>query len=100
MLLWIGVIGGFAIFNGSPLDFYKEELPRFTILSRNILNYLKEGKTLEEACAKAGVVQNELNIWKLWADKGLQPYADFFREIQNYRWFQQDMKINCNWKNN
>ena len=71
------------------------------ILSRNILNYLKEGKTLEEACAKAGVVQegktleeacakagvvqNELNIWKLWADKGLQPYADFFREIQNYR---------------
>ena len=52
------------------------------ILSRNILNYLKEGKTLEEACAKAGVVQNELNIWKLWADKGLQPYADFFREIQ------------------
>ena len=68
------------------------------ILSRNILNYLKEGKTLEEACAKAGVVQNELNIWKLWADKGLQPYADFFREIQNYRWFQQDMKINRIWK--
>ena len=30
---------------------------------------MKEGKTLEEACAKAGVVQNELNIWKLWADK-------------------------------
>ena len=64
------------------------------ILSKNILKYLKEGKTLEEACAKAGVeeacakagvVQNELNIWKLWADKGLQPYADFFREIQNYR---------------
>ena len=46
--------------------------------------YIYEGKTLEEACAKAGVVQNELNIWKLWADKGLQPYADFFREIQNY----------------
>ncbi|MBQ6813144.1 MAG: hypothetical protein IJP12_00750 [Methanobrevibacter sp.] len=46
---------------------------------------MKEGKTLEEACAKAGVVQNELNIWKLWADKGMQPYADFFREIQNYR---------------
>ena len=44
------------------------------ILSRNVLNYLKEGKTLEEACAKAGVVSNELNIWKLWADKGLQPY--------------------------
>ena len=55
------------------------------ILSKNILKYLKEGKTLEEACTKAGVVQNELNIWKLWADKGLQPYADFFREIQNYR---------------
>ena len=72
------------------MDFYKQELPRFMILSKNILKYLKEGKTLEEACAKAGVVQNELNIWKLWADKGLQPYADFFREIQNYRWFQQD----------
>ena len=55
------------------------------ILSKNILKYLKEGKTLEEACAKAGVVPNELNIWKLWADKGLQPYKDFFREIQNYR---------------
>ena len=55
------------------------------ILSRNVLNYLKEGKTLEEACAKSGVVPNELNIWKLWADKGLQPYKDFFREIQNYR---------------
>ena len=62
------------------------------ILSRNVLNYLKEGKTLEEACAKAGVVQNELNIWKLWADKGLQPYADFFREIQKYRWFFQFRK--------
>lgn len=57
-------------------------MPRFIILSKNVLNYLKEGKTLEEACAKAGVVSNELNIWKLWADKGLQPYADFFREIQ------------------
>ena len=68
------------------------------ILSKNILKYLKEGKTLEEACAKAGVVQNELNIWKLWADKGLQPYADFFREIQNYKWIKQDMKINCNLK--
>ena len=63
------ILGGFTVFNGNPLDFYR---------------YLKEGKTLEEACAKAGVVQNELNIWKLWADKGLQPYADFFREIQNY----------------
>ena len=87
-----------TIFNGSPLDFYKQELPRFMILSKNILKYLKEGKTLEEACAKAGVVQNELNIWKLWADKGLQPYADFFREIQNYKWIKQDMKINCNLK--
>lgn len=54
------------------------------ILSRNILNHLKEGKTLEEACAKAGVVPNEFNIWKLWADKGMQPYADVFREIQKY----------------
>ena len=81
----MGVLGGFTIFNGNPLDFYKQELPRFMILSKNILNYLKEGKTLEEACSKAGVVQNELNIWKLWADKGLHPYADFFREIQNYR---------------
>ena len=77
-------LGGFTIFNGNPLDFYKEELPRFMILSRNVLKYLKEGKTLEEACAKAGVVSNELNIWKLWADKGLQPYADFFREIQKH----------------
>lgn len=55
------------------------------ILSRNILNHLKEGKTLEEACKKAGVVPNELNIWKLWANKGLEPYADFFREIEKYR---------------
>ena len=78
------ILGGFTVFNGNPLDFYRDELPRFMILSRNILQYLKEGKTLEEACAKAGVVQNELNIWKLWADKGFQPYADFFREIQNY----------------
>ena len=45
------------------------------ILSRNVLNYLKEGKTLEEACAKAGVVANELNIWKLWADKGFRKTA-------------------------
>ena len=61
-------------------------------LSRNVLNYLKEGKTLEEACAKAGVVSNELNIWKLWADKGLQPYADFFREIKKQRWMFQVRK--------
>lgn len=72
------------MFNGNPLEFYKQELPRFVILSKNILKFLREGKTLEEACAKAGVVQNEFNIWKLWADKGLQPYAVFFREIQNY----------------
>ena len=58
------ILGGFTVFNGNPLDFYRE--------------------TLEEACARAGVVSNELNIWKLWADKGLQPYADFFKEIQNY----------------
>lgn len=55
------------------------------ILSKNILRYLKEGKTVEEACDMAGVVQNEFNIWKFWGDKGLQPYADFFREIQQYR---------------
>ena len=82
------ILGGFTVFNGNPLDFYRDELPRFMILSRNVLQYLKEGKTLgktlEEACARAGVVSNELNIWKLWADKGLQPYADFFKEIQNY----------------
>ena len=62
-------MGGFTIFNGNSLDFYKEELPRFIILSRNVLNYLKEGKTLEESCAKVGVVSNGLNIWKLWVDK-------------------------------
>lgn len=55
------------------------------ILSRNVLTHLKAGNTLEEACSKAGVVKNELNIWKLWADKGLQPYANFFREIEKYK---------------
>ena len=43
------ILGGFTVFNGNPLDFYRDELPRFMILSRNILQYLKEGKTLEEA---------------------------------------------------
>lgn len=79
------ILGGGSIFNGNPLDFYKQELPRFMILSKNILKYVKEGKTVEEACAMAGVVQNEFNIWKYWGDKGLQPYANFFKEIQQYR---------------
>ena len=48
------------MFNGNPLEFYKQELPRFVILSKNILKFLREGKTLEEACAKAGVVQNRV----------------------------------------
>ncbi len=55
------------------------------ILSKNVLNYLKQGKTLEDACAMAGVVTNEFNIWKFWADKGLWPYADFFKEIEKYK---------------
>ncbi|WP_297981679.1 hypothetical protein [uncultured Methanobrevibacter sp.] len=60
-------------------------MPRFMILSKNVLNYLKQGKTLEDACAMAGVVTNEFNIWKFWADKGLWPYADFFKEIEKYK---------------
>ena len=40
------ILGGFTVFNGNPLDFYRDELPRFMILSRNVLQYLKEGKTI------------------------------------------------------
>lgn len=55
------------------------------ILVEKLCGYLREGNSIDDSCALAGIAESTYHNWRNWGEAGDEPYRSFLEAVKRAR---------------